>query len=194
MKILIISDEESEYIWNLADDFLKSIDFTISCGDLKSEYLRFIVTMTNKPLFYVHGNHDSHYLRSEPEGCDCIDDTIMEYKGIRMMGLGGSPRYKPGPFQYTNKEMKRRYNRLKSKFLFNKQLDLLITHSPAKGLGDGEDFAHQGFNLFNTILDKHKPIYHLHGHYHLNYGNCERIIKYENTTIINGHGYFVLEL
>lgn len=194
MKILIISDEESEYIWNSADDFLKSIDFTISCGDLKSEYLRFIVTMTNKPLFYVHGNHDSHYLRSEPEGCDCIDDTVMEYKGIRMMGLGGSPRYKPGPFQYTNREMKTRYNKLKTKFLFNKQLDLLITHSPAKGLGDGVDFAHQGFSVFNTILDKYKPTYHLHGHYHLNYGNNERIINYKNTTIINGHGYFVLEI
>lgn len=193
MRILIISDVESPYIWNAADDFLKSIDFTISCGDLKSEYLRFIVTMTNKPLFYVHGNHDDHYLRNAPEGCDNIDDKIIEYQGLRMLGLGGCRQYKDGPFQYTDREMNTRYRKLKRKLLFNSNLDLLITHSPAKGLGDGGDFVHQGFEVFNKILDKYKPTYHLHGHYHLNYDNCQRIIQYGETTIINGHGYYLLE-
>lgn len=194
MRILIISDEESPYIWNAADNFLKTIDFTISCGDLKSEYLRFIVTMTNKPLFYVHGNHDANYLRNPPDGCDCIDERVVEYNGFKFMGLGGSKKYKKGPFQYTNKEMNLRYLKLKHKLVFNKQLDFLITHSPAKGLGDGDDFAHVGFDTFNKILDKYQPQYHLHGHYHLNYGNCERILKYKNTTIINGYGYYVLEI
>ena len=194
MRILIVSDEESPYIWNRADNFLETIDFTISCGDLKSEYLRFIVTMSNKPLFYIHGNHDTHYLKNEPEGCDCIDDRVIEYKGIRMLGLGGCRRYKQGPFQYTDKEMKRRFKKLKPKLFFNNDIDILVTHSPAKGLGDGSDFVHEGFEVFNTIIETYKPNYHLHGHNHLNYGNNQRIIKYGETSIINGHGYYVLEI
>ena len=33
-------------------------DAIISCGDLPASYLTFLVTMANRPLFYVHGNHD----------------------------------------------------------------------------------------------------------------------------------------
>ncbi len=59
MKILLVSDQESKFIWEHFDtDRFKDIDFILSSGDLKSEYLSFLVTMVNKPLFYVHGNHD----------------------------------------------------------------------------------------------------------------------------------------
>ena len=33
----------------------------MSCGDLNSKYLSFLVTMGRAPLVYVHGNHDKGY-------------------------------------------------------------------------------------------------------------------------------------
>lgn len=57
---------------------------------MKPEYLSFLVTMAHCPLLYIHGNHDGIYERKEPEGCICIENQIYEYKGIRILGLGGS--------------------------------------------------------------------------------------------------------
>ena len=91
MKILVIADEESRSLWDYyTPDKLKDIDLILSCGDLKPEYLSFLVTMAHCPLLYIHGNHDGIYERKEPEGCICIENQIYEYKGIRILGLGGS--------------------------------------------------------------------------------------------------------
>ncbi len=77
LKVLIVSDKECNFIWDFKDPLLKEIDLTISCGDLKSEYLRYIVTMTNKPLFYIHGNHDDHYLVDPPFGWPNCDSPVL---------------------------------------------------------------------------------------------------------------------
>ena len=73
MRILLVADEESRYYW---DHFqrgrLDDIDLIISCGDLKPEYLTFLVTMGKAPLLYVHGNHDTNYISRPPEGCFCL--------------------------------------------------------------------------------------------------------------------------
>ena len=47
MKILLISDEESDYLWEYYQPGrLDGIDIIISCGDLDPAYLRFLVTMS----------------------------------------------------------------------------------------------------------------------------------------------------
>ncbi len=70
MKILAVSDEESPVLWDYyTPGCLKEYDLILSCGDLKSEYLTFLVTMSRAPLLYVHGNHDEGYLSRPPEGC-----------------------------------------------------------------------------------------------------------------------------
>ncbi|MCU6707325.1 metallophosphoesterase family protein [Paenibacillus sp. J5C_2022] len=94
MRVLIVSDEESKYIWDHYEpDRFKGVELIISCGDLKAEYLSFLVTMINAPLFYVHGNHDISYKVHPPEGCECIDGKLIHFKGLRILGLGGSHRY-----------------------------------------------------------------------------------------------------
>ena len=195
MKILLLADHESSYIW---DHFDKSkfndIDIMISCGDLKASYLSFLVTMINAPLYYVHGNHDDNYKDNPPEGCISIEDKIITHKGIQIAGLGGSIEYTGGINQYTQKEMAKRAKRLTKGFFRKKSFDILVTHAPAKGLGDGDGFVHQGFKTFNCLLDKYKPKYHFHGHQHLNYcKKQERIIHYNETTIINGYEYHIVE-
>ena len=54
MRILLLSDTESKYIWDHFDaERFEDIELVISCGDLKSEYLSFIATMI-KAVSYTH--------------------------------------------------------------------------------------------------------------------------------------------
>lgn len=196
MRILVLADEESKYLWDYFEKSkLEGIDLIISCGDLKPQYLSFLATFTKAPVLYVHGNHDAIYDENPPEGCICIDDDIYVYNGIRILGLGGSRKYNFGSFQYTEKEMKSRVRRLFLKLKWHKGFDILVTHSPARGFNDGEDLPHQGFAVFCDLLEKYKPKYFLHGHVHLSYKwNQQRECKYNDyTTVINGFERYVFE-
>lgn len=197
MKILAIADEESLYLWDYFEKSkLEGIDLIISCGDLEPTYLSFLATFTSAPVIYVHGNHDDKYKKVEPEGCICIEDDIFEYKGVRILGLGGSMRYKSGDYQYTEKEMRKRLRNFKMRWkLFRKGgFDILVTHAPAHGINDGEDLPHMGFKTFNKLMDKYSPKYFLHGHVHMKYGRKHvRCDQYKNTQIINAFERYVFE-
>lgn len=195
LKILLLSDVESPYIWDhfQAEKF-KDIELIISCGDLKAEYLSFIVTMIKAPVFYVPGNHNTDYEIRPPYGCDSIDSTIVKYKDIRILGLGGSMKYNGEiPFQFSENEMKRRILKLKPALIKNNGFDILVTHAPAFGLGDGQDLCHKGFECYERLLKKYSPKYFIHGHMHLNYGLKERKMLYGSTTIINAYEYSILD-
>ncbi|MCR5273519.1 MAG: metallophosphoesterase family protein [Lachnospiraceae bacterium] len=195
MKILTIADIESEYFWDYFDKKkFDDIDIIVSCGDLKAEYLTFLETMTCLPLLYVHGNHDDKYEDKPPEGCICIEDKVYTYKGVRFFGLGGSMKYKKGTYQYTEKEMERRFKKQRIKLKMSGGFDVLVTHSPAAGHSDGEDLPHKGFEVFEKILDIYEPKYFLHGHVHMNYGpNIPRESIYNNTKIINAYERYVFD-
>lgn len=196
MKILFISDEECPALWDYyTPGKLKGIDLIISCGDLKSTYLQFLVTMAGCPLLFVAGNHDTHYDQEPPNGCDCIDDAIVEYNGVRILGLGGCRRYHPGPYQYTEAQMRRRIRRLRFPLRRCGGVDIVVTHAPPEGLGDGEDPAHHGFAALRELLDRYHPRYLVHGHVHLRYDySLERVREYNGTTLINASERYVLEL
>lgn len=195
MQILTVADHESKYIWDYFDkERFKDVDLVISCGDLKQKYLSFLVTLINVPLLYVHGNHDERYTVNPPEGCINIDDDIYVHNGVRILGLGGSYRYRKGEFQYTESEMEKRVKKLKKVLKKNNGFDILVTHAPALGLGDGDDLPHKGFQAFVDLLNEYNPSYLLHGHQHLNYSvNAKRQISYKNTTIINAYEYFMFD-
>lgn len=189
MRILAIADEESKALWDYFDkSMLEGIDLIISCGDLDPRYLSFLVTFYTGPVLYVHGNHDGKYEQIPPEGCTCIEDKIFVYKGLRILGLGGSMRYKPGPHQYTEGEMKKRVKRLWFQLLRRRGFDILVTHAPAYQLNDGRDLPHQGFKIFRTLMEKYHPRFFLHGHVHLSYGRSyKRYDRYEETHVINAY-------
>ena len=196
MKILAISDEEVSALWEgYVPGRLDGYDLIISCGDLKPKYLEFIVTMARAPLLYVHGNHDVCYLREPPEGCDCIDDSLVVYHGLRILGLGGCKKYHPGEFQYTEEQMRRRIARLRLALRRTGGVDLVVTHAPPRGVGDQEDPAHQGFEVFRDLLDQYHPQVLLHGHVHLRYNfSLPREQAYGGTRVINVSERYVLEL
>lgn len=196
MKILIVSDEECPFLWDYyTPGKLDGIDLIISCGDLNSRYLSFLVTMARCPVLYVHGNHDTGYKQNPPEGCDCIDDAIVVYHGVRIMGLGGCRKYHPGDHQYTEKQMRLRIALLKWKMKRLGGIDILVTHAPAEGLGDDDDPAHWGFAALREFLDKYRPQYMLHGHVHMTYGhNIPRVRDYNGTTLVNAYERYILEI
>ena len=195
MKILTIADEESSYLWDYFEKSkLEGIDLIISCGDLDPLYLSFLATFTSAPVLYVHGNHDEKYEKVPPEGCICIDDDIFEYQGVRILGLGGSMRYRPGEYQYTEKEMRRRVKKLRFKLFKKGGFDILVTHAPAYQINDGEDLPHRGFQIFRELMERYQPKYFLHGHVHLRYGRKhKRCDQYQNTQIINACERYVFE-
>ena len=195
MKLLLIADTPSKYLWDYYEEGkLKDYDLILSAGDLPSEYLSFLVTFAKCPLLYVRGNHDTYYDRKPPEGCICVEDTVYTYKGLRILGLGGSMRYRPGTCQYTNREMEKRIRRLKLRLWRTHGFDILLTHAPVRGVNDMEDTCHQGFAAFDTLLERCRPSYMVHGHVHLNYGfNVPRVTPYKGTRIINAYERYDLD-
>ena len=196
MKILTVSDEEVPALWDYyTPGKLKEYDLILSSGDLKAKYLSFLVTMARCPLLYIHGNHDTHYQTDRPEGCECIEDMLVVYNGIRILGLGGCRRYNPGRHQYSEAEMRRRIRRLRWKLWRSGGVDIVVTHAPPEGLGDSDDPAHWGFEALRELLDKYHPRYLVHGHVHLSYGQSPvRELEYNGTKIINTTGRYEIEI
>ena len=195
MKILAVSDEESPALWDYyVPGRLKDYDLIIGCGDLHAKYLEFLATMGRAPVVYVPGNHDGRYVHEPPEGCDCIDGHFVTFNGIRILGLGGCRRYHPGPYQVTEREMRRKIRRLRFQLWRHKGVDIVVTHAPPEGVGDGEDQAHWGFEALLELIDKYHPTYLLHGHVHGNYGEFTREREYHGTRVINVWERYTLEI
>ena len=183
----MVADEECRYFWES--------DLILSCGDLNSEYLSFLVTMGRAPLLYVHGNHDTNYENRPPEGCMCIEDVVFRYGDLRILGLGGCRKYSGGPHQFTEKQMATRIRKLRFKLWRHKGVDIILTHSPVRDYGDDDDLPHRGFECFWALLEKHKPRYLVHGHVHMNYGHDRpRVIRYGETDLVNGYERYVIDL
>ncbi len=194
MKILTVGDVESKYLWNHFDKKrLKNIDLIISTGDLKSKYLSFLTTMVGAPLFYIPGNHDSGYKLNPPQGCINLDCKIRSFRNLRLLGFGGSMLYNKGVYQYSEKEMKKRTFFIRFKLFPFKKLDILFSHAPSKGICEGKDICHRGFEVFANLIDKYEPKYFIHGHQHLNYSRQKRVLKYKNTVVINSFDHFIFD-
>ena len=198
MKILLLSDVADKMLWDYLDRrLLEGIDLVLACGDLPPNYLSFLTCFTNAPILYIHGNHDECYEKNPPEGCICVEDTIYEFNGLRILGLGGSMRYRPcpPPYMYNERDMKWRIWRLRRTIRKHKGFDILMAHAPAEGVGDQQDLPHRGFSAFLKLMDRYSPKYMIHGHVHPEYGmGFKRERQYKDTTVINAYKRYVLEI
>jgi predicted phosphodiesterase len=195
MKLLIISDEESKFIYEYFDRAtFEGVDLTISAGDLNIYYLEFIATMVPVPLLYVPGNHDTSFSKKPPGGCQSIDGKILSVCGLKIAGLGGCQSQNPdGVYQLTEKQMSKRVNKLLRKA--KNKIDIFVSHTPALGLGDGDDFFHKGFSCFHEIIEGAKPKLHIFGHQHSSYGSRNKNpIYYKETLLYNACGYKIIDV
>lgn len=196
MKILFLADHESKNLYEYyAPEKLEGIELIIACGDLRKDYLEFFASVCRAPVLFVLGNHDGWYRRGEGGGSICIEDDIYVYRGIRILGLGGSMQYQPGAQnQYSEAKMRRRIRRLWWKLKRRGGFDILVTHAPAKGVNDLEDLPHQGFACFLPLLEQYMPKFFVHGHVHASYGSrFKRVDKWGNTVIINAYDHYIVD-
>ena len=131
----------------------------LGCGDLPFEYLGRLMNALDVPLVFVPGNHDpdlSGYRVSRagltlraglparppwPDGAVSADGRVVDVAGLRIAGLGGCRRYSPGPNQYSDRQQARRARRLAARARLaprgRREVDVLLTHAPPRGVGDG---------------------------------------------------------
>jgi len=219
-RILAIADEVADALYGETLRTLRP-DVIVSCGDLPADYLENLLTRAGVPLVYVLGNHDPDGARAlepasawlppmarplggvddrlpGPQGGDSAEGRVVDVAGLRLAGLGGSLRYKPGPNQYSQAEMRWRALRLEARTrvgeaLRRGRLDVLVTHAPPLGLGDAEDLPHTGFAAFHRLVRELRPKLLLHGHVHpVHKRPPDRDL--EGTRVVNVIPYKLLEI
>lgn len=173
------------------------VDCIISCGDMPPVYLEFMVSVLNVPLYYVRGNHDEIY-DEKPPGGDDLHKRIINFQGLTMVGLEGSMQYNNGTVQYTESQMHRMVVGMGPNLMLQRAMgrpiDLLITHSPPRGIHDADDLPHTGFKALLRFMEWYKPRYMLHGHIHTYDRRKQTRTQYQNTCIINVNPITLLEV
>ena len=214
MRILAVADEVAEHLW--APEVRQyQPDLVAGCGDVPFDLLGWIADRTGAPLVFVPGNHDpdlSGYRQTRrglvlragipvpqpwPPGAINVDGRVVDIAGVRIAGLGGSPRYGRGPNQYTAHQQDRRVRRLLHRARRQRPtrpVDIVLTHAPIAGVGDGptDDPVHQGFEAFARLASALQPGLFLHGHVHAATGRTERLLG--SIRVVNVFDHQVLEL
>ncbi len=196
MKILSVSDAVEPFLYDRFDPSrFGGFDLILACGDLPPEYLSFLVTQFNVPLYYVKGNHDIRSNGYDPDGCMDLDNKLIVHQGLRIMGLEGCHWYNGKAHQYTERQMRKKIRNLWYPFWRHKGVDIVITHAPPRHINDGEDQCHRGFESFRRLIHKYHPQYFIHGHMHFNYiADPQRITVIDQTKVVNTYGHFLFEI
>ena len=206
MKILAVSDEAVDRIYTLTSSgHFQGVELILGCGDMPYEYLEYLVTVLNVPMFYVPGNHDPRFnLNSDQahaEGGINLDLKTVRHKTFLIGGFGGSIRYRPdGINQYTQFEAYLRALKmlpalLRNRIQYGRALDILISHSPPFGVHDNKDSAHEGLKALSWLIRIAQPRYLFHGHIHVYRRNLEHTeTTIGLTKIINVYPYKSMEV
>ena len=209
VRVLVVSDEEAS---NLGVRTLRDLapDLVLAAGDLPWSYLEYVGSCVNAPMVFVPGNHDPEILRPRgrrdpvtgdgerrdglgPHGATNADQQVIAAAGLRIAGLGGCVRYRPGPHQYTQAQYAGRARRLLRRAKRGGPVDVLLTHAPPFGLGDADDRPHVGIEALHTVIERLQPSWHLHGHVHP-YGQPMPDRQVGATTIRNVIPWQVLDI
>lgn len=219
MKILCVSDQIDPLVYSSSiRERYKDIDFVISAGDLPMEYLDFIVSSLNKPVYFVFGNHNLNEFglyhknldiqaqnKAQPllnyafsHGATYIGFRTVREGNVLMAGVSGSLRYNKGLNQYTDRQMRWKLFKLVPRLILNKirygrYLDIFVTHASPEGIHDKNDPCHKGFASFIWFMKAFHPAYLIHGHIHLYDLQDIRVSQFNKTTVINAYSHFILD-
>jgi Calcineurin-like phosphoesterase len=191
------------------------VDLIVAAGDLPFDYLAELSDRIDRPGVLVPGNHDPDlsgysqragmWLRAGlparwpgPAGFTDADGRVIDVAGVRVAGLGGSVRYRPGPNQWTQAEQARRARRLvraarRRTRADGRPVDVLLTHAPPRHCGDRPDPPHHGFDCLHDVVAALRPRLLVHGHIHP-YGERVPDRMIGHTLVVNVVGRRVLEL
>jgi len=196
MKILTVSDVVEPVLYDKFDaERFQGIDLILACGDLPPEYLSFLATKFNVPLYYILGNHDIRFDSKRPDGCINLHGRMINFCGINILGLEGSRWYNGGRYQYTEGRMRKIIRGLRIKIWLKGKVDIIITHAPPRYIHDAEDPCHKGFKIFRRLIDRYSPDYFIHGHIHFKFTDpSQRISIINRTKVVNTYGHYLFEI
>lgn len=218
VRVLTVSDEPVEALWCGRPNF--DVDLILGAGDLPFDYLEHLTDLFDAPCVFVPGNHDpdlSGYSKGKagwmraglpttwpgPEGGINADGRVVSVAGLRIAGLGGSIRYRSGPNQWTERQQRRRarsvvrsatgvLRRLRRRSARD-TVDVLLTHSPPRKVGDTEDPAHRGFTCLRDLTATLRPQVLVHGHIHP-HGFPGPDLYLSGTRVLNTVGYTLMDV
>jgi len=210
-RILCVADEVDLLVYSSQiNERFADIDLVLAAGDLPDEYLEFIASMLNRPLVSVAGNHDRSDLPRDRESLRYMSDqqrpglgrlrfSIKKEGGLSILGLPGSIRYNNGQNQYSDTWMTFKIicmlpRLLIRRLLFGRSVDIILAHSPPRGIHDGGDPAHTGFSAYRWLIRVAKPYYFIHGHVHLYDLQALRELHVGDTAVVNVYGHSVITL
>jgi hypothetical protein len=205
LKILAVSDEVDPRLYGRGPLQLRtSPDLILSCGDVPSYYLDYLVSKLDVPLYAIHGNHDAPRPLEGSAGYDRCGATWLGGRGLRvgnllLAGFDGSLRYNAGAYQSTQVEMHAAVRGMvpwlmMNRLRYGRYLDVLLTHAPPRGIHDEPNRCHTGFDAFNWVIKTFKPRYHLHGHIHLYDRRAQTVTRLGATEVINVYPFRELTL
>jgi calcineurin-like phosphoesterase family protein len=215
VRVLAVSDEVDEALWHDVSP-VAGVELIVACGDLPFEYLGHLMEELDAPLVFVPGNHDPDVegyrqgrgglvLRAGlpeeppwPPGAVNTDGRVVDVAGLRIAGLGGSVRYSNGPNQYTQRQQSRRARHLATvarwrRLRDGRAVDVLLTHAPPRGVGDGDDPPHHGFTGLRDLVARLEPPLLLHGHVQ-RFGAAPAALHLGSTVVRNVVGQHVLDV
>ena len=181
MKIIAISDHTFDN--NLLKKYLKDeIKFIFLLGDLK--YIDLLeLKDVNIPIIGIYGNHcKGDYFKNL--NAFNVHDNIYN-NNIKITGIKGCPPYKGGNHEISENQAKQ--------ILQNKEkVDILISHSPGKGINNTNKNPHEGFKAITDYIDKNEPALFMHGHSYP--PNKQKISIYKNTLCYYVEGLEIIDL
>jgi Icc-related predicted phosphoesterase len=216
LRILTLSDKIEPLLYGPGlTRVVGDVDLVLSCGDLPDYYLDYVVSTLNVPCYFVHGNHaqgaefrtgpmvdglqDRGGMQRLSIGCD-VNEQVVHDRGLLIAGFDGCMRYNTNPrYQYTEGQMRMKVLRMAPRLLWNRlrhgrYVDILITHAPPKGIHDGPDACHLGFEAFLRFMRWFRPSHLIHGHKHVYRPDEVTRTVYHQTEVINTYGYRILEV
>ena len=191
MKFVVISDTHGHH----RKLKLPKGDIIIHAGDItdhghKKEVLDFLDWFSELDYLYkifIGGNHDFYLDEQAVELLALIPSTItylnnngIEIEDIKLWGSPVTPALPDWAFGKERSEMAAHWKHLPN------EIDILITHTPPRGVLDLSSALMQlGCQDLLIKVQEIKPKYHIFGHVHAGYG----MIKKDGVTFINAANY-----
>ena len=210
VRALAVSDQIDQRIYSASvRQRMADVEIVFSCGDLPARYLEFLADALDKPVYYVLGNHAEELTRQGeqgqrylPAGCTDLGGKVLRdpATGLILAGIPGSPKYcEDEPEQYSEWQIFAMMIDMAPRLLWNRwrhgrALDVLITHSPPRDVGDRPDKPHRGFLALRRFLRWFRPRYQLHGHVHLYDRSQSHVRRFAATEVVNVYPYQVVDL
>jgi calcineurin-like phosphoesterase family protein len=214
VRALAVSDEVVTGLRTSAARRL-DVDVVLAAGDLPFDYLAELSDLVDRPGVLVPGNHDPDisgysqhaglWMRAGqparwpgPTGYVDADLQVVDVAGLRIAGLGGCVRYRPGPNQWSQAQQARRARTLVRRARRRvrrdgRGIDVLLTHAPPRHCGDREDGPHHGFECLHDVVTTLRPRLLVHGHIHP-YGEPVPDRMLGSTRVVNVVGRRILEM